>query len=179
MRSKRRRRNVKPARWRTQADEKPLSLGARMGSFAVKIGDSVLLKSPEQGKVWVGLICAFSEADEDGDEEMCAHIQWFASPEELAFGQRSKTQTRHFTERVIHYCGLQHESLDRHQRKSDRLVKGLVLEEVSSGTAAEVEVGCQSICEDHHVSTRRKATEPCNLRRISFGTSYTVEPRIY
>ena len=67
-------------------------VGARMGSFAVKIGDSVLLKSPEQGKDWVGLICAFSEADEDGDEEMCAHIQWFASPEELAFGKRSKTR---------------------------------------------------------------------------------------
>ena len=65
-------------------------IGAHMGNFSVKIGDSVLLKSPEQGKDWVGLICAFSESDEDGEEEMCAHIQWFASPEELAFGKRSK-----------------------------------------------------------------------------------------
>ena len=67
-------------------------IGVRMGSFSVKVGDSVLLKSPEQGKDWVGLICAFSETDEDGDDEMCAHIQWFASPEELAFGKRSKTR---------------------------------------------------------------------------------------
>lgn len=67
-------------------------IGARMGSFSVKIGDSVLLKSPEQGKDWVGLICAFSETDEDGEEEMCAHIQWFAAPDELAFGKRPKTR---------------------------------------------------------------------------------------
>ncbi len=74
------------------ARRKATIIGARMGSFSVKIGDSVLLKSPEQGKDWVGLICAFSETDEDGEEEMCAHIQWFAAPDELAFGKKSKTR---------------------------------------------------------------------------------------
>ncbi len=74
------------------SDKKGSIIGARMGSFVVKVGDSVLLKSPEQGKDWVGLICAFAETDEDGDEDMCAHIQWFCTPDELAFGKRSKTQ---------------------------------------------------------------------------------------
>lgn len=65
-------------------------VGARMGSFAVQVGDAVLLKSPEPGKDWVGLICSFSEKDEDGDDDMCVYIQWFCTPEELAFGKRSK-----------------------------------------------------------------------------------------
>jgi origin recognition complex subunit 1 len=66
--------------------------GASMGSFSVRIGETVLLKSPEQGKDWVGLICGFSDTDEDGDAEMCAHIQWFCSPEELDFGRRGRAK---------------------------------------------------------------------------------------
>ncbi|KPI38620.1 Origin recognition complex subunit 1 [Cyphellophora attinorum] len=66
--------------------------GARMGNFSVRIGETVLLKSPEQGKDWVGLICGFSDTDEDGDAEMCAHIQWFCSPEELDFGRRGRAK---------------------------------------------------------------------------------------
>ncbi|ETN42071.1 uncharacterized protein HMPREF1541_04010 [Cyphellophora europaea CBS 101466] len=72
----------------SEALKKHNIVGARMGNFSVTVGDTVLLKSPEQGKDWVGLICAFSETDEDDDEEMCAHIQWFCSPEELSFGKR-------------------------------------------------------------------------------------------
>ncbi|RMZ84760.1 hypothetical protein DV737_g1031, partial [Chaetothyriales sp. CBS 132003] len=64
-------------------------VGAKMGSFSVVIGDAVLLKSPEQGKDWVALVCAFSEVNEDGEPEMCAHLQWFCSPDELAFSKRS------------------------------------------------------------------------------------------
>ena len=70
--------------------KKRLICGARMGSFSVHIGDVVLLKSPEQGKDWVGLACSFSEKNEDDEEEMCIHIQWFCTPEELIFGKRSK-----------------------------------------------------------------------------------------
>ncbi|OAP57378.1 origin recognition complex subunit 1 [Fonsecaea erecta] len=65
-------------------------VGARMGSFVVRIGDSVLLKSPEEGKDWVGLACSFSDTNEDGEDEMCVYIQWFCTPEELMFGKRSK-----------------------------------------------------------------------------------------
>ncbi|KIY01288.1 uncharacterized protein Z520_02840 [Fonsecaea multimorphosa CBS 102226] len=64
--------------------------GARMGTFMVRIGDPVLLKSPEQGKDWVGLACSFSDTNEDGEDEMCVCIQWFCTPEELMFGKRSK-----------------------------------------------------------------------------------------
>ncbi|EHY59318.1 Origin recognition complex, subunit 1 [Exophiala dermatitidis] len=74
----------------SQTSKKRTIIGARMGSFVVRIGDPILLKSPEQGKDWVGLICSFSETNEDGDDEMCAYIQWFCTPEELAFGKRSK-----------------------------------------------------------------------------------------
>ncbi|EXJ84784.1 origin recognition complex subunit 1 [Capronia epimyces CBS 606.96] len=74
----------------SQNTKKRVIVGARMGSFSVRVGDAILLKSPEQGKDWVGLICSFSETNEDGDDEMCAYIQWFCTPEELAFGKRSK-----------------------------------------------------------------------------------------
>ncbi|KAK5939218.1 Origin recognition complex, subunit 1 [Knufia obscura] len=74
-------------------DSKKAIAGARMGSFTVKIGDAVLLKSPEQGKDWAGLICGFSDTDEDDEEEMCAHIQWFCAPDELlsATGRKSRS----------------------------------------------------------------------------------------
>lgn len=72
---------------------KRIIVGACMAGFSVKIGDTVLLKSPEQGKDWAGLICAFSETDEDGAEEMCAHIQWFCTPDELSGRQKSRLRT--------------------------------------------------------------------------------------
>ena len=68
-------------------------VGARMGHFSVRIGDAVLLKSPEAGKDWAGLVCAFSEVDDEDDEEMCAHIQWFCSPEELSGGKNFKPRS--------------------------------------------------------------------------------------
>ena len=68
-------------------------VGARMGHFSVRIGDAVLLKSPEAGKDWAGLICGFSEVDDEDDEEMCAHIQWFCSPEELSGGKSFKPRS--------------------------------------------------------------------------------------
>ncbi|KEF54089.1 origin recognition complex subunit 1 [Exophiala aquamarina CBS 119918] len=65
-------------------------IGAQMGSFSVRVGDAILLKSPEQGKDWVALTCSFSETNEDDEDEMSVYVQWFCSPEELAFGKRSK-----------------------------------------------------------------------------------------
>src|SRR5271170_1957066 len=76
-----------------EAARKSVIIGARMGTFSVKVGDAVLLKSPEQGKDWAGLICAFSETNDDGEEEMCAHIQWFCSPDELIGGKKSKARS--------------------------------------------------------------------------------------
>ncbi|KAI1615113.1 origin recognition complex subunit 1 [Exophiala viscosa] len=84
-----------PSKKRKTSNVRPTSrkrpiVGAQMNSFVVRIGDAILLKSPEQGKDWVGLVCSFSETDEDGDEDMSVYIQWFCTPEELAFGKRSK-----------------------------------------------------------------------------------------
>ncbi|KAJ6145057.1 P-loop containing nucleoside triphosphate hydrolase protein [Penicillium chermesinum] len=76
----RRRRSSRPAQ------KKRAIIGARMGSFECRIGQVVLLKSPEPGKDWVGIITEFLE-EEDEDEEggvlKLANIMWFASPDEF------------------------------------------------------------------------------------------------
>ncbi|KAJ5656045.1 ATPase AAA-type core [Penicillium longicatenatum] len=75
-----RRRSSRPAR------KKRAIVGARMGSFECRIGQIVLLKSPEAGKDWVGIIMDFlEEDDEDGEDEKIksASIMWFASPDEF------------------------------------------------------------------------------------------------
>ncbi|PLN80327.1 putative origin recognition complex subunit Orc1 [Aspergillus taichungensis] len=59
-------------------------VGARTGSFECKLGQIVLLKSPEPGKDWVGIIIEFVEEEDDDDESvMSANIMWFASPDEF------------------------------------------------------------------------------------------------
>ncbi|RMD43791.1 hypothetical protein DV735_g1288, partial [Chaetothyriales sp. CBS 134920] len=85
----RKRRAATAANRQESSRKKKQIVGAKMGAFSVMVGDAVLLKSPEQGKDWVALVCAFSEVDEDGEPEMCAHVQWFCSPDELAFSKRS------------------------------------------------------------------------------------------
>jgi origin recognition complex subunit 1 len=84
-----RRRSSRPARQRRQI------VGARMGQFECKIGEVVLLKSPEAGKDWVGIISEFlEEQDEDEEDEVVksAKIMWFASPDEF-MGTRNKRRT--------------------------------------------------------------------------------------
>ncbi|KAJ5637483.1 ATPaseAAA-typecore [Penicillium lividum] len=74
------RRSSRPAR------KKRAIVAARMGSFECRIGDIVLLKSPEAGKDWVGILMEFlEEEDEDGEDEKIksASIMWFASPDEF------------------------------------------------------------------------------------------------
>lgn len=62
-------------------------IGARMGNFECRLGQVVLLKSPEPGKDWAGIITEFlEEEDEDEEEEelvKSANIMWFASPDEF------------------------------------------------------------------------------------------------
>lgn len=60
-------------------------IGARMGLFECKLGEVILLKSPEPGKDWVGIVTEFvEEEDDEGDEPIkCANIMWFASPDEF------------------------------------------------------------------------------------------------
>lgn len=64
-------------------------LGARTqttnGFFECRLGDTILLKSPEAGKDWVGIVSEFiEEEDEDGDIDMLVNIMWMASPDEFA-----------------------------------------------------------------------------------------------
>ncbi|GFF44139.1 origin recognition complex subunit 1 [Aspergillus lentulus] len=61
-------------------------IGARMGSFECRLGQVVLLKSPEPGKDWVGIITEFlEEEDEEAEDGMVksVNIMWFASPDEF------------------------------------------------------------------------------------------------
>lgn len=71
-------------------------VGARMGSFECRLGQVVLLKSPEPGKDWVGIITEFlEEEDEDNESEepvKSANIMWFASPDEF-MSTRNKRRT--------------------------------------------------------------------------------------
>lgn len=85
----RRRRSSRPAR------KSPTIVGARMGPFECKLGEVVLLKSPEPGKDWVGIITEFVEEEDDDDEEetiKAANIMWFASPDEF-LSTRNKRRT--------------------------------------------------------------------------------------
>lgn len=68
-------------------------VGARMGSFECRLGQTVLLKSPEPGKDWAGIICEFLEVeDEENEGEMVksANIMWFASPDEFLSTRNKK-----------------------------------------------------------------------------------------
>ncbi|RAH48170.1 origin recognition complex subunit 1 [Aspergillus brunneoviolaceus CBS 621.78] len=74
-----RRRSVRPNAKRSRK-----IIGARMGSFECALGQVVLLKSPEPGKDWIGIITEFLEQDDDDDEIIkSANIMWFASPDEF------------------------------------------------------------------------------------------------
>ncbi|KAI5294354.1 Origin recognition complex, subunit 1 [Ascosphaera acerosa] len=97
---------------RTKRRVKRRIVGARMNQFECRVGDAVLLKSPEAGHDWAGLICEFLEEacelfdgeqstddqttrngsgdgdgdgapDDDNGKIKCANIMWFASPDEF------------------------------------------------------------------------------------------------
>lgn len=79
----------KPSRRRSSrpgAKRRPTIVGARMGTFECRLGQVVLLKSPEPGKDWVGIITQFTEEEDDDNEEevvKSVNIMWFASPDEF------------------------------------------------------------------------------------------------
>ncbi|KAL4741388.1 P-loop containing nucleoside triphosphate hydrolase protein [Aspergillus similis] len=75
----------KSSRRRSSRQSQRKIIGARTGPFECRIGEAVLLKSPEPGKDWVGIITDFlEEEDDEGDEPVkSANIMWFASPDEF------------------------------------------------------------------------------------------------
>jgi len=56
-------------------------VGARMGKFECRLGDTVLLKAESGNEAWVGIICDFFE-DEEEDAKM-ANFMWFSTPREI------------------------------------------------------------------------------------------------
>ncbi|KAL6706518.1 Origin recognition complex, subunit 1 [Coniothyrium glycines] len=63
-------------------------VGARMGSFRCKVGDTVLLKA-EGNQAWVGIVCDFFE-DLEQDEKM-AKFLWFSSEKEIRNQNKKRT----------------------------------------------------------------------------------------
>ncbi|KAL8304359.1 hypothetical protein RB597_004425 [Gaeumannomyces tritici] len=67
-------------------------IGARMGEFECRLGDTVLLKAEGSNEAWVGIICDFVE--EDGDEgEKAAHFMWFSTAREIRNKEKKLTDT--------------------------------------------------------------------------------------
>jgi origin recognition complex subunit 1 len=62
-------------------------VGAQMGSFKCRVGDTVLLKAADN-QAWVGIICEFGD-DEDGEKS--ANFMWLSSPAEIRNKQKKKT----------------------------------------------------------------------------------------
>ncbi|KAK5654773.1 hypothetical protein OQA88_6809 [Cercophora sp. LCS_1] len=60
----------------------PKIIGARMGKFECKLGDTVLLKAEGSNEAWVGIVCDFLE-DDDEEGEKAANFMWFSSEKEI------------------------------------------------------------------------------------------------
>lgn len=75
-------------RKRALADEEPKIIGARMGPFACRVGDIVLLKAETSGEAWIAIIRDFLE-DEEGD--MAADFLWFSSEKEIRNKHKKRT----------------------------------------------------------------------------------------
>ncbi|KAF5690011.1 origin recognition complex subunit 1 [Fusarium denticulatum] len=71
----------------TQSDRKRRKVtgdrivGARIGQFECKIGDTVMLKADGSNEAWIALICEFVE--DDGEGEKAANFMWFSSEKEI------------------------------------------------------------------------------------------------
>ncbi|KAI9801948.1 MAG: hypothetical protein M1825_003003 [Sarcosagium campestre] len=79
----------------TQIQQEPESkviVGARMGGFYCKVGDTVLLKAEGNNQAWVGIICAFQDnADAEDGESKCASFMWFSSEKEIRSKDKKRT----------------------------------------------------------------------------------------
>jgi origin recognition complex subunit 1 len=71
----------------TQSDRKRRKVtgdrivGARIGQFECRIGDTVMLKADGSNEAWIALICEFVE--DDGEGEKAANFMWFSSEKEI------------------------------------------------------------------------------------------------
>ncbi|KAM0339819.1 hypothetical protein ACHAPU_010772 [Fusarium lateritium] len=56
-------------------------VGAKIGQFECRIGDTVMLKADGSNEAWFALICEFVE--DDGEGEKAANFMWFSSEKEI------------------------------------------------------------------------------------------------
>lgn len=61
-------------------------VGAKMGNFECRIGDTVLLKAESNKEAWVGLICDFN----DDEDEKAANFMWFSSEREIVNNRKKR-----------------------------------------------------------------------------------------
>ncbi|EFX01327.1 origin recognition complex subunit [Grosmannia clavigera kw1407] len=64
---------------RKRSEKSSRIIGARMGEFECRHGDTVLLKAEGSNEAWVGLICDFLEED----DQKKAHFMWFSTEREI------------------------------------------------------------------------------------------------
>ncbi|KAF5550350.1 origin recognition complex subunit 1 [Fusarium phyllophilum] len=83
----------------TQSDRKRRKVtgdrivGARIGQFECRIGDTVMLKADGSNEAWIALICEFVE--DDGEGEKAANFMWFSSEKEIR--SRDKKRSDYYT----------------------------------------------------------------------------------
>jgi len=56
-------------------------VGARIGKFECRLGDTVLLKAEGGNDAWVGVICDLFDGEDDGQK--MANFMWFSDPREI------------------------------------------------------------------------------------------------
>lgn len=85
---------LKRKRKATRVSELPSReiVGARMGSFECRIGDTVLLKAETNNEAWVGLICELADDDEG---EKVASFMWFSTEKEIRNKSKKRTDFVH------------------------------------------------------------------------------------
>lgn len=69
-------------------EESATIIGAKMGNFECRMGDTVLLKADGTNEAWIGIICEFQEDDEGVKE---ANFMWFSTEKEIRNRQKKRT----------------------------------------------------------------------------------------
>ena len=79
---------VTPSRKRRRNGSRMKIVGAMMGDFKCKIGDTMLLRAEGSNASWVGIIWHFGE-DEEGEKS--ANFLWFSNEKEIHNKQKKRS----------------------------------------------------------------------------------------
>ena len=137
----------------------PEIIGARMGRFECRVGDSVLLKAEGTHEAWIGLICDF-EFDDEAEEKM-ANFMWFSTEREVRNKQKKRQDAlmvrmhlglmqfwlKHHVERSLHHPVLGSESINSYKWKGFHHVSDRFQCSIPFGQSAPADQRVwQSIC---------------------------------